>query len=299
MTTDLVFICYSNKDVYSANEIANSLKNADVNIWIDTIKSKVDEEIEEAIKSAKLFLVITSNNALTDETLKQEKAFARANNIERLLIKIEPCDTESKMRWNTLPCIDWTVNKETGILAILDKLNIKSEIKDTIPNPAEEVISKGLADENKTKNPVLKKDIIPSIDEKTSVISNDELLNDLSDGFEYYRFKLNNQISSSYYGLGALIAASIVLLIGLYFWDGLEEFMQKGQEKLKYLGTVGGLIPSTLSTFSISKIKEKKKRRDGIEDFERVLSRMKKGLVPNSKQHIIELEDEFIKYTKS
>jgi hypothetical protein len=299
MTTDAVFICYSNKDVDSANEIANSLKNSDVNIWIDTINGKDDDEIQEAIKTARLFLIITSNNALTDETLKQEKDYARANNIERLLVKIEPCATDDKMRWNTLPCIDYSEDKKGGLQAILDKLNIESKIKQDITNPETEVIPKSSSDEKATIKPIVEKVKTTSISEESSTINNDELLNELSEDFDYYRFKMSNQIKSSYYGLGALVAASIILLVGLYFWDGLQEFMAKGEEKLKYLGTVGGLIPSTLSTFSISKIKEKKKRRDGIEDFERILSRMKKGLVSNSKEHILELEDDFIKYIKS
>ena len=73
MTTDAVFICYSNKDVDKANEIATSLKKSDVNIWIKTVNGNDDDQIQEAIKTAKLILIITSNNALKDETLKQEK----------------------------------------------------------------------------------------------------------------------------------------------------------------------------------------------------------------------------------
>ena len=303
MTTDTVFICYSNKDVDRANEIANSLKSAGANIWIDTINGKDDDLIQEAIISAKLFLIVTSNSALDDEALEQEKKFARDNKIDRFLVIIEPSNIDNKMRWNTLPSVEYSVNNEMWLQTILGKLNIKTELNkveaSVVASPIREVVNKVTSDEEEIKNPESKIEATPPVVEQTSVVSDNELLNELTEDFEYYRFKINNQIRSTYYGLGALVAASVVLLIGLYMFDGLQQFMKEGQEKLKYLGTVGGLLPSTLSTFSLSKIKEKKKRRDGIEDFERILSRMKKGLVPSSKEHIIELEDDFIKYTKS
>jgi len=202
------------------------------------------------------------------------------------------------MRWNTLPSVDYSTDNEAWLQTILSKLNINSENKEA-SELKQEIVEKSSTIEQEKNTTEVNKTSTPTNVEKKSVVENDDLLNELSDDFEYYRFKINNQIKSSYYGLGALVAASIILLVGLYFWDGLQEFWEKGQEKLSYLGTVGGLIPSTLSTFSISKIKEKKKRREGIDDFERILSRMKKGLVPNTQEHILELEDEFIKYIKS
>jgi len=299
MITDTVFICYSNKDVDNANEIDKALKNAGVNTWIKTINGIDDDDIQVAIKSAKLFLIITSNNAFNDETLKQEKNYARVNNVDRQLLKIESCDTEDKMRWNTLPSVDYSANDDTWLQTILNKIKTSTENNEESSDIKRDVVTKSSASIEEENNVEVPKTPTTPIKEEVPTTNVDEFLNELSEDFEYYRFKMTNQIKSSYYGLGALVTASVILLVGLYFWDGFQEFMEKGQEKLKYLGTVGGLIPSTLSTFSISKIKEKKKRRDGIDDFERILSRMKKGLVPNSKEHILDLEDEFIKYIKS
>ncbi len=74
MSTETIFICYSNKDAKFANDLANTLIKAGANIWIESLHGQDDDDaIEAAIKSAKLVLIVTSENALTDETLKQEK----------------------------------------------------------------------------------------------------------------------------------------------------------------------------------------------------------------------------------
>jgi len=299
MSSHAIFICYSKKDIDSANQIAESLKSAGVNIWIKNRSGNNDDEIQEAIKSSNLFLIVTSNSAIIDETLEQEKKFARDNDIDRLLVLIEPSDIENKMRWNTLASVEYSKENDVWLHTILEKLNIKTTHNKTAVNPTKKADKKPKLDIEGIKNTISIEDKSPEDIVTTSVISADELLNELGEDFNHYRCKINKQIKSTYLGLGALITTSIILLIGLYFFDGLHEFMVEGQEKLKYLGTIGGLIPSTLSTFSYSKIKERKKRRDGIEDFERILSRMKKGLVPKSKGDILALEDDFVKYTKA
>ena len=75
-----------------------------------------------------------------------------------------------------------------------------------------------------------------------------------------------------------------------------KEILEDAESNLKYLTTIGGLLPSTFSTFSYSKIKEKKKRLQGVDFFDRQVSRMQRGLIPSTKQHILDLEDEFLKY---
>ena len=68
---------------------------------------------------------------------------------------------------------------------------------------------------------------------------------------------------------------------------------------VKYLSPVGGMIPSSLSTFSWNKIKEKKKRLSSLKTCDRKLSRMESGLIDYSKNDIIILEDEVLNYVNA
>lgn len=301
MTADSVFISYSQNDSQKARELASTLTKRGGNIWIDSInlvnlQAGQDEEeiIEEAILSSKFVAIITSPNALNDSLLKDEKEFARGNGKEVVLVKIAPCDIKKKMRWRRLQCIDLTNNWNQGVDLLLSKMDVSEGSTSVTTEQTDDIV-----EEVKKREPVAKtQEPIPAQEPSVSgdLVS---LVKELRDDIDLYELALNNQIKSSYLGVKLLIACSILLLLGLYLIPDLKALLDSGEENLKYLSPIGGMIPSSLSTFSLNKIKEKKKRLSSLKICDRKLSRMENGLINYTRDDILGLEDEVFNYVNA
>lgn len=287
MSNDYVFISYSQNDAHEARELANSLLAKDTKVWIDLInladlQPGQDEEelIEKAILSSKLMAIVTSPNALTDSFLKDEKQFARDNDKDVVLVKIAACNLNKKMRWRRLPCVDLISDRTKGLATLLDKLggaHIKPSVSKTIEPkivPLEKVVN----------TPTNSSEILKN------------LIKELRDDISLYELNINNQIKNSYLGVKLLIACSVILLLSLYLVPDLKAILEGGEDNLKYLPPIGGMIPSSLSSFSLNKIKEKKKRLSSLKSCDRKLSRIESGLIDYSKEDILGIEDELFKY---
>src|SRR5512136_1007206 len=79
-----VFISYSRKDIAFARLIQESLKQSQVDTWIDWERIPVGEkwwpEIREAIENANVFMFIISNNSIGSNVCKDEIDLALKNN---------------------------------------------------------------------------------------------------------------------------------------------------------------------------------------------------------------------------
>jgi len=304
--SDYVFISYSQNDVFKAKELADILIENGRKVWIDCIDlvniqtdEDEDEITENAVLSSKFVAIITSPNALSDSLLKDEKKFARDHGKEVILVKIAPCDINKKMRWRRLTCIDLTLDRAQGIEYLLNKIEAStsdSSLQKKIVSTVDKTQT-----QNETNLEAHKSE--PTVNSQNSGSSKETttdglsaIVQELRDDIKLYELTINNQIKSSYLGVKLLIACSILLILGLYFIPDLQALLDEGEEKLKYLTTAGGMIPSSLSTFSLNKIKEKKKRLLSLKTCDRKLSRMENGIINYSKEDILGLEDEVINY---
>jgi hypothetical protein len=260
MSTESVFISYSNKDTEFATNLANSLTKAGANVWIESINGQNDEDVTAAaIKSAKLFLIVTSNNALDDESLKQEKDFARENKVDRILAKIEPCDTENKMRWQGLPCVDFSKNQQEGLNTILNKLNIrieeslKEKVNIKIPN---------IETTPQTETQEIKK-TLPSNNEDFSrklslLISDDDINNTKSIVLN----KLRDAKNQTY----IYIAGAVGLIIIVFFSEAGKAMFTAGKDGVdnvvgfleKFYPGISAALPTVISGNAFKKLKEHK-----------------------------------------
>ncbi len=312
MSTDTIFICYSNKDAKFAKDLANSLIKSGANVWIDSLHGQDDDDlIEAAIKSAKLVLIVTSENALNDETLKQEKDFARDNNVDRLLLKIDSCDTSGKMRWKKLPSIDFSSNQSEGMRILFEKLKLEeskgikevqtSKIKEqpdtpdnvtttaiNAPKPIEIQNVDSNADNTQMKDPDLAR-------KESLLVSTDEI--------ESVRSLFKKQIKESKIAIGLFIAASVVIsvvVIVIFKFDifsttevsEVASTAENTYDKLtKFFPAVGAILPNAFSGISASKIKDKKKRLAIIDKLERTRDRIKNNLSGTPESEIKALEE--------
>ena len=311
MSTESIFICYSNKDAKFANDLANSLTKAGAKVWIESQHGQDDDDaIEAAIKSAKLVLIVTSENALKDETLKQEKDFARANNVDRLLVKIDACDTSGKMRWKSLPTIDFSGNQSEGMKKLFEKLELKGspgsnqQKTETIPEKAK--------DENSTSTEVSPTPVTAEINEDITNASNSSSDLDLvrkesllvsKDEIESVRSLFKKQIKESKIAIGLFIAASVVISVvvcvifkfDIFSTEDISEVASTAEntyDKLtKFFPAVGAILPNAFSGISASKIKDKKKRLAIVDKLERTRDRIKNNLKGTPESEIKALEE--------
>lgn len=309
MSTETIFICYSNKDAKFANDLANTLIKAGANIWIESLHGQDDDDaIEAAIKSAKLVLIVTSENALTDETLKQEKDFARANNVDRLLVKIDSCDTSGKMRWKSLPTVDFTSNRTEAMKVLFEKLKLndvqnikksttkeKLDTKENVEMPAIDV------PETAVKN--ITESNVNSTESKDPELARKESLLVSSDEIESVRSLFKKQIKESKIAIGLFIAASVVISVvvfvvfkfDLFSSDQVADVASTAEntyDKLtKFFPAVGAVLPNAFSGISASKIKDKKKRLAIIDKLERTRDRIKNNLQSTPESEIKALEE--------
>lgn len=295
MSSESTFIMYSSKDSQQAHQFAERLIDAGASVWIDTINlrdiaEEQDEEevMESALLDSKAVLILTSQNALNDQFVRNDKRFARENDKKMILILLEPCDLSKKMRWRNLKTINFHQNEEAAIDEILDLLKVtRQSASTTAPISSDEEVETTQT-EKKVKSVTSKSSIKIPEEELT-------LLNDLKDDIEYYKFKMKEQISKSkmyaYMGIGGAV---IIAVAAIFFIPELVTKVSEVQDKIQWAGGLfGGTLPTTFSFSSLNSTKDKKKRLEGVQLFEKKISRFEHGVLPVTKADLLALEDDF------
>ena len=310
MSADKIFICYSNKDSKFANDLANKLIISGAKVWIESLHGNDDDEVvEEAIKTSKIMLIITSEYALKDETLKQEKDFARHNNIDRLLVKIDSCNTAGKMRWK-LSTIDFTGNQSEAFKKLLDKLEIQSNDNSNIANNkvnqnTEATISNNVTENNSNEKVETKVEEI--ISEKNE-INNPEIAKKASllvstEEIESVRALFKKQIKESKVAIGLFVAASVIIGVLVFVIFKFDLFSAEQAKEVattaettydkltKFFPAIGAILPNAFSGISASKISDKKKRLAIVDKLERTRDRIETNLNSTPESEIRALEE--------
>ncbi len=306
MSSEFVFIMYSNKDARAVQDFADKLVKAGANIWIDTINlanlgvdQDEEEVMEQALLSAKLVLVMTSKNALNDQFVRNDKRFARENDKKLMLVKLDACDLSKKMRWRNLPVVDLTADSEKAVETVLAAAGISRPQKTTekVTEPTKNEVSRKAAPTDTAETKIAMKDE-QAVSETEKAASREVLmLNDIKDDIEFYKFKMKEQIKNSKFNMRLGIALAIVILVGAFMIPELVEAVQGIQDKIQWAGgLIGGGLPTTFSFSSLNSTKEKQKRLDGIQLFERKISRLERGIVPLTQAELLTLEDDFSLY---
>jgi len=298
MSSESAFIMYSSKDSEAAAAFAEKLRNEGANIWIDTLdllnlsEDQDEEEVmETALLSSKLVIVLTSKNALNDQFVRNDKRFAMANDKKLLLVTIEPCDLSKKMRWRNLPLVSLHKNEDEAIQKILSMVNVSQKAKASTKKAVPE---KAMTETNES----VISEPTESKDKPTADMFEKTLLNEIKEDIEFYKFKMQQQISQSkfysYLGIGGAI---VVACAAIFLIPDLVTKVTEVQDKIQWAGSLfGGGLPTTFGISSLTSTKEKKKRLEGVQLFERKISRIERGIVPLSKAEVLNLEDDFDMY---
>ena len=126
MTSDQIFISYSRSDEDFAFELAERLKDAGANIWMDQagIKPSMhwDNTIEKALEECGSMLVLLSEQSVKSENVKDEYSYALENGKSVYPVLLEDC--EIPFRLKRLQYTDFSQDPNTGLQSLLESLKM-------------------------------------------------------------------------------------------------------------------------------------------------------------------------------
>ena len=127
-----VFISYSRKDIAFARLIIESLKQNQIEPWIDWREIEVGQdfwaEICEAITKANTFLFIVSKKSIDSSYCKQEIDFAFENKKRIIPVLVDDLQPDTIEKFDArLPKINWVIFEKDRIFRIEENPQVKSD----------------------------------------------------------------------------------------------------------------------------------------------------------------------------
>jgi len=120
------FISYSRADGEFALKLANDLRSAGVNIWLDQLDippgARWDRAVEDALETCGRLLIILSPTSAGSENVQDEIGVAFDNNKPIIPILCKPCDVPMRLR--RLQYIDFTKDYEQGLKTLLTVMKL-------------------------------------------------------------------------------------------------------------------------------------------------------------------------------
>jgi hypothetical protein len=132
------FLSYARADSEFALKLANSLRIAHANIWIDQLDippgNRWDVAIEKALENANNLIVILSKSAISSNNVMDEVSYALEVDKTILPVLFEECNVPFRLR--RLQFIDFTADYEKGLAKLLTALGIDGGELPKLPNTA-------------------------------------------------------------------------------------------------------------------------------------------------------------------
>ena len=129
---DKIFFSYSRVDTAFVLKLANDLRNAGANIWLDQLDippgAHWDNEIEAALNSSTCVLAIISPRSMESNNAMDEISYALEQN--KKVIPVLLTNTETSFRLRRLQRIDFTGAYEKGIEQLLKAIQVSNDATD-------------------------------------------------------------------------------------------------------------------------------------------------------------------------
>lgn len=123
------------------------------------------------------------------------------------------------------------------------------------------------------------------------------LIEDLRDDLEFYKEELNNEVKTHtiymYIGVAMAVAMGVILVLKPDFVTKLETISESMNT---VVGFIGETLPIAFITKSFNSSKVQKRKLKGLRVFEKTISRMEHGIIPNSESDIIAVENDLAVY---
>ena len=127
-----IFFSYSRSDAEFAQKLAKDLQAEGYSIWIDQISvepgTRWDSEVEKALESSDVFLVVLSPDAVSSENVMDEFAFALEEN--KKIVPVLHRDCKIPLRLRRLHYIDFTGDYMSGLAQLNKSLSSEKSLED-------------------------------------------------------------------------------------------------------------------------------------------------------------------------
>jgi hypothetical protein len=126
MTVDApkIFFSYARADTQFVLELANELRSAGVNLWIDQLDivpgERWDNAVQNALATAPCLLVVLSPESVASQSVMDEVAFALQSNKRVVPVLYQRCDIPFRIQ--RLQYIDFTTSYDEGFSQLIRAL---------------------------------------------------------------------------------------------------------------------------------------------------------------------------------
>ena len=136
-SNECVFVSYAREDAAYADRIAQDLRNAGVQLWIDRRSispgSVWNQSIEDALNQCKGTFVLLSRASVVSSYVQVEVNATLRQGKKVVPLLIEPCDVPPFM--SRMQSIDFTQGYETGLEHLLYALGVGQHFRQVKPWP--------------------------------------------------------------------------------------------------------------------------------------------------------------------
>ena len=163
MTEGTIFFSYSRDNSDFVINLANDLREAGANVWMDQIDIKPgtrwDRSIENALVSSQTLLVILSKSSVESNNVMDEVSFALEEGKHIVPVLFEECTIPFRLR--RLQFADFTGDPKKGIKTLIEALHLEQKIADKLitneikESKAEEQKEKPIVTPQKTEKSIV------------------------------------------------------------------------------------------------------------------------------------------------
>ena len=160
MSDKTIFFSYSRDDSEFVLNLANNLREAGANVWLDQLDIKAgsrwDKSIEDALDEANTLLVILSKTSVESTNVLDEVSFALDESKTVVPVLMEECNIPFRLR--RLQFADFTTDFQRGIDTLIEALQLESKVasklnevatpKDSEPEKKAEITKEEKVDTN-------------------------------------------------------------------------------------------------------------------------------------------------------
>jgi TIR domain len=159
------FFSYARKDSEFVLKLAQDLRAAGVNLWLDQLDilggREWDREVEEALKTSRGMIAVLSPESVASKNVMNEVSYALEEGRLVVPVLLHPCDKPFRLR--RLQHIDFTIGYDTGFSQLLRALGIEQPSQPPVPGPPERPFIR------EVKEPFGDRPIEPLITEPSSI----------------------------------------------------------------------------------------------------------------------------------
>lgn len=130
MQDQAIFISYSRSDSDFAMKLANDLREAGINVWLDQLDintgERWDRSIQSALRECPRLLIILSPDSMNSDSVMDEVSYALQEEKQMIPILFRECDIDFRLR--RLQHIDFIMDYGLGFTKLLALLNQEEAI---------------------------------------------------------------------------------------------------------------------------------------------------------------------------